>query len=83
MKIYSNIESSYHLESRKKVRCAQGIEVSERKLALSDLKCIDWYDMDEDKNDSFVLLSQRITLTRPIACGTAIFGISKAYIVST
>ena len=38
--------------------------------------------MDEDKNDSFVLFSQKITLTRPIACGTAIFGISKAYMVS-
>ena len=37
--------------------------------------------MDEDKNDSFVLFSQRITLTRPIACGTAIFGISKDYMV--
>ena len=39
------------------------------------------YDLDEDKENSFVLISRKKTLTRPIACGCAIFGMSKSYIV--
>jgi hypothetical protein len=63
---------------KKKVR---GVAVSERKLAISDPKCLDYYDLDEDKENSFVLMSRKKTLTRPIACGCAIFGMSKSYIV--
>ena len=57
-----------------------GVAVSERKLALSNPRCIDWYDLNADS--TFVLYNQMKTLTRPIACGVSIFGISKAYMVS-
>ena len=70
------------VSSRIKKKVGKAQSVSERKLALSNPKCIDWYDLDEDQNDTFVLFSQKRTLTRPIDCGTAIFGISKAYMVS-
>ena len=68
------------VSSRKKKK-VRGVEVSERKLAISDPKCIDYYDLDEDKENSFVLMNRKKTLTRPIACGCAIFGMSKSYII--
>ena len=68
------------VSSRKKKKI-RGFEVSERKLAISDQKCIDYYDLDEDKENSFVLMNQKRTLTRPIACGCSIFGMSKSYII--
>jgi hypothetical protein len=58
------------------------IKVSERKLALSDPKCIDWYDLDDNGYNTFVLYNQRKNLTLPIACGASIFGISKSYMIS-
>ena len=48
---------------KKKVR---GVAVSERKLAISDPKCLDYYDLDEDKENTFVLMDRKKTLTRPI-----------------
>ena len=68
------------VSSRKKKK-VRGVEVSERKLAILDPKCIDYYDLDEDKENSFVLMNRKKTLTRPIACGCGIFGMSKSYII--
>ena len=53
----------------KKIR---GQEVSKRKLAISDL----------DNKNTFVIRDQMNTITKPIACGVSILGISKAYMVS-
>ena len=61
----------------KKIR---GQEVSKRKLAISDAKYLDHYDLD-NKN-TFVIRDQMNTITKPIACGVSILGISKAYMVS-
>ena len=61
----------------KKIR---GQTVSKRKLAMSDAKYLDHYDLD-NKN-TFVIRDQMNTITKPLACGVSILGISKAYVVS-
>jgi hypothetical protein len=61
----------------KKIR---GQTVSKRKLAISDAKYLDHYDL-ENKN-TFVIRDQMNTITKPLACGVSILGISKAYMVS-
>jgi hypothetical protein len=45
---------SYHIKKK-----AGKFEVSEIKLALSNPKCLDWYDMDEDCNDSLCFSVRR------------------------
>ena len=49
--------------------------VSERKAALSDPKCIDWYEIDND--NTLIIRDQLNTITRPLAYGISILGISK------
>jgi hypothetical protein len=49
--------------------------VSERKVVLSDPKCIDWYEIDND--NTFITRGQLNTITRPLACGISILGISN------
>ena len=61
----------------KKIR---GQTVSKRKLAISDAKYLDHYDLD-NKN-TFVIRDQMNTITKPLACGVSILGISKAYMIS-
>ena len=61
----------------KKIR---GQEVSKRKIAISDSKYLDHYDLDN--NNTFVIRDQMNTMTKPLACGVSILGISKAYMVS-
>ena len=51
-------------------------KVRNRKLALSNKNCYDWYDLDNDH--TFVLFNQMKTLTHPVACGVAVLGISKS-----
>ena len=47
---------------------------------LSNPACLDWYEIDDDT--TFVLRSQMNTITKPVACGVSILGISKTYMVS-
>ena len=61
-------------------RKIRGQEVSKRKLAISDAKYLDHYDFD-NKN-TFVIRDQMNTITKPLACGVSILGISKAYMIS-
>ena len=75
-----NFKSGKFVSSKNMKKIRGGTISIERKLAISDPKYIDRYDFD-NKN-SFVLEDQMKTLTRPIACGATIFGISKAYMVS-
>ena len=58
----------------------RGIKVSERKLAISNPKYLDQYEIDN--NTTFVIRNQMNTITKPLACGVSILGISKAYMVS-
>ena len=61
----------------KKIR---GQNVSKRKIAISDAKCLDWYDLDN--KTTFVLRDQMNTVSIPLACGAPILGISKSYMGS-
>ena len=65
------------LSGTKKIR---GQTVSKRKLAISDGKYLDHYDLDNKY--TFVIIDQMNIITKPIACGVSILGISKAYMVS-
>ena len=54
--------------------------ISQKKLALSNPRCVDWYDLDNESY--FVLFDQMNTITKPLACGVSVLGISKSYMIS-
>ena len=54
--------------------------ISQKKLALSNPRCVDWYDLDNETY--FVLFDQMNTITKPLACGVSVLGISKSYMIS-
>ena len=65
--------------SSQEQRKSEDKTVSKRKLAISDPKYLDHYDLD-NKN-TFVITDQMNTITKQLECGVSIIGISKAYMV--
>ena len=49
-------------------------------MTLSNPKCVDWYDLSNEA--TFVLFDQMNTITKPLACGVSVLGISKSYMIN-